>query len=182
MNWAFWQCMSCYFGLIIYYSDTIVIDYAGFENWHINFLRTKCIKKFCGYLLVRIMNILQISIINFNNIACRVRVSKCLSLDHQHCERKTYGQYHWRGTFFHCTVYANSMCLKCINASQKQCKLSILFIDEKIIFYFILANPRKSAPSIRVHFPAETYTLAGHPAQLECFAYGKYVSISKIIA
>ncbi|XP_070815011.1 contactin-2 [Chaetodon trifascialis] len=34
------------------------------------------------------------------------------------------------------------------------------------------ANPRKSAPSIKVRFPAETYALAGHTAQLECFAYG----------
>uniref|UniRef100_A0AAY4CNS6 Contactin 2 n=1 Tax=Denticeps clupeoides TaxID=299321 RepID=A0AAY4CNS6_9TELE len=37
------------------------------------------------------------------------------------------------------------------------------------------ANPRKSAPSIRVRFPAETYALAGHSAQLECFAYGNPV-------
>uniref|UniRef100_G3PC47 Contactin-2 n=1 Tax=Gasterosteus aculeatus aculeatus TaxID=481459 RepID=G3PC47_GASAC len=37
------------------------------------------------------------------------------------------------------------------------------------------ANPRKSAPSIKVRFPAETYTLAGHAAHLECFAYGNPV-------
>uniref|UniRef100_A0A4W6E7W3 Contactin-2 n=1 Tax=Lates calcarifer TaxID=8187 RepID=A0A4W6E7W3_LATCA len=36
-------------------------------------------------------------------------------------------------------------------------------------------NPRKSAPSIKVRFPAETYALAGHTAQLECFAYGNPV-------
>lgn len=36
-------------------------------------------------------------------------------------------------------------------------------------------------PSIKVRFPAETYALAGHTAQLECFAYGKYVSHSDII-
>lgn len=50
--------------------------------------------------------------------------------------------------------------------------------------FFVLfhpANPRKSAPSIKVRFPAETYALAGHTAQLECFAYGKYVSPSEII-
>ncbi|XP_063071450.1 contactin-2 [Engraulis encrasicolus] len=34
------------------------------------------------------------------------------------------------------------------------------------------ANPKKSAPKIRVRFPAETYALAGHTTQLECFAYG----------
>ncbi|KAA0707726.1 Contactin-2 Axonal glycoprotein TAG-1 [Triplophysa tibetana] len=34
------------------------------------------------------------------------------------------------------------------------------------------ANPRKSAPNIRVRFPAETYALTGHTTQLECFAYG----------
>uniref|UniRef100_A0AAR2LD54 Contactin 2 n=1 Tax=Pygocentrus nattereri TaxID=42514 RepID=A0AAR2LD54_PYGNA len=34
------------------------------------------------------------------------------------------------------------------------------------------ANPRKSAPNIRVRFPSETYALAGHTTQLECFAYG----------
>ncbi|XP_051803974.1 contactin-2 [Acanthochromis polyacanthus] len=34
------------------------------------------------------------------------------------------------------------------------------------------ASPRKSTPSIKVRFPAETYALAGHTAQLECFAYG----------
>ncbi|KAK7880272.1 hypothetical protein WMY93_030639 [Mugilogobius chulae] len=34
------------------------------------------------------------------------------------------------------------------------------------------ANARKSAPSIIVRFPADTYALAGHTAQLECFAYG----------
>uniref|UniRef100_A0A3Q2XSV1 Contactin 2 n=1 Tax=Hippocampus comes TaxID=109280 RepID=A0A3Q2XSV1_HIPCM len=37
------------------------------------------------------------------------------------------------------------------------------------------ANPKKSAPSIKVRFPAETYALAGHTAQLECFAYGNPV-------
>ncbi|XP_031133102.1 contactin-2 [Sander lucioperca] len=37
------------------------------------------------------------------------------------------------------------------------------------------ANPRKSAPSIKVRFPTETYGLAGHSAQLECFAYGNPV-------
>lgn len=36
-------------------------------------------------------------------------------------------------------------------------------------------NPRKSAPSIRVRFPAETYALAGHTTKLECFAYGNPV-------
>ncbi|XP_064821899.1 contactin-2-like [Oncorhynchus masou masou] len=34
------------------------------------------------------------------------------------------------------------------------------------------ANIRKSAPAIKVRFPAETYALAGHTTQLECFAYG----------
>ncbi|XP_065097401.1 contactin-2 [Paramisgurnus dabryanus] len=34
------------------------------------------------------------------------------------------------------------------------------------------ANPRKSAPKIRVRFPAETSALAGQTTQLECFAYG----------
>lgn len=49
---------------------------------------------------------------------------------------------------------------------------------------FIPANPRKSAPNIKVRFPAETYALAGHTAQLECFAYGKYVvsNSSEILA
>ncbi|XP_056128734.1 contactin-2 [Lampris incognitus] len=37
------------------------------------------------------------------------------------------------------------------------------------------SNPRKSAPSIKVRFPAETYALAGHTTQLECFAYGNPV-------
>ncbi|XP_039971428.1 contactin-2 [Xiphias gladius] len=37
------------------------------------------------------------------------------------------------------------------------------------------ANPRKSSPSIKVRFPAETYALAGHTTQLECFAYGNPV-------
>ncbi|XP_061893597.1 contactin-2 isoform X1 [Entelurus aequoreus] len=36
-------------------------------------------------------------------------------------------------------------------------------------------NQRKSAPNIKVRFPAETYVLAGHTAQLECFAYGNPV-------
>uniref|UniRef100_A0A674NVD0 Contactin-3 n=1 Tax=Takifugu rubripes TaxID=31033 RepID=A0A674NVD0_TAKRU len=36
-------------------------------------------------------------------------------------------------------------------------------------------NPRKSTPSIKVRFPAETYRLAGQTAQLECFAYGNPV-------
>lgn len=40
-------------------------------------------------------------------------------------------------------------------------------------FIWLLANPRKSAPSIRVRFPSETYALAGYTTQLECFAYGK---------
>lgn len=46
-------------------------------------------------------------------------------------------------------------------------------IKDVFIMYLIPANPRKSAPSIKVRFPAETYTLAGHAAHLECFAYGK---------
>ncbi|XP_061687345.1 contactin-2 isoform X2 [Syngnathoides biaculeatus] len=37
------------------------------------------------------------------------------------------------------------------------------------------ANPKKSAPSIKVRFPAETYALAGYTAQLECFAFGNPV-------
>ncbi|KAM9759171.1 contactin-2 isoform 1-T4 [Menidia menidia] len=37
------------------------------------------------------------------------------------------------------------------------------------------ANPRKSTPSIKVRFPAETYGLAGHTVLLECFAYGNPV-------
>lgn len=37
------------------------------------------------------------------------------------------------------------------------------------------ANARKSAPSITVRFPADTYALAGHTALLECFAYGNPV-------
>ncbi|XP_030634184.1 contactin-2 [Chanos chanos] len=37
------------------------------------------------------------------------------------------------------------------------------------------ANPRKSTPSIRVRFPSETYALAGHTTQLECYAYGNPV-------
>ncbi|KAK5871878.1 hypothetical protein PBY51_012619 [Eleginops maclovinus] len=37
------------------------------------------------------------------------------------------------------------------------------------------ATPRKSAPSIKVRFPAETYALAGHSTQLECYAYGNPV-------
>uniref|UniRef100_H3CKT9 Contactin-3 n=1 Tax=Tetraodon nigroviridis TaxID=99883 RepID=H3CKT9_TETNG len=37
------------------------------------------------------------------------------------------------------------------------------------------ASPRKSAPSIKVRFPSETYGLAGQKAQLECFAYGNPV-------
>ncbi|CAB1315313.1 unnamed protein product [Coregonus sp. 'balchen'] len=36
-------------------------------------------------------------------------------------------------------------------------------------------NPRKSAPAIKVGFPAETYALTGHTTQLECFAYGNPV-------
>uniref|UniRef100_A0A674NEY3 Contactin 2 n=1 Tax=Takifugu rubripes TaxID=31033 RepID=A0A674NEY3_TAKRU len=39
----------------------------------------------------------------------------------------------------------------------------------------ISTNPRKSTPSIKVRFPAETYRLAGQTAQLECFAYGNPV-------
>ncbi|XP_061582530.1 contactin-2 [Cololabis saira] len=37
------------------------------------------------------------------------------------------------------------------------------------------ANPRKSVPTIKVRFPAETYALAGNTAQLECYAYGNPV-------
>nr|XP_023659474.1 contactin-2-like [Paramormyrops kingsleyae]XP_023659476.1 contactin-2-like [Paramormyrops kingsleyae] len=37
------------------------------------------------------------------------------------------------------------------------------------------ANPRRTAPNIKVRFPSETYALAGHTAQLECFAYGNPV-------
>ncbi|XP_061075528.1 contactin-2 [Conger conger] len=37
------------------------------------------------------------------------------------------------------------------------------------------ANPRKSAPNIKVRFPSDTYALAGHNTQLECFAYGNPV-------
>uniref|UniRef100_A0AAV2M8Y2 Contactin-2 n=1 Tax=Knipowitschia caucasica TaxID=637954 RepID=A0AAV2M8Y2_KNICA len=37
------------------------------------------------------------------------------------------------------------------------------------------ANARKSSPNIVVRFPADTYALAGHTAQLECFAYGNPV-------
>ncbi|XP_033938452.1 LOW QUALITY PROTEIN: contactin-2 [Pseudochaenichthys georgianus] len=37
------------------------------------------------------------------------------------------------------------------------------------------ATPRKSAPIIKVRFPAETYALAGHTTQLECYAYGNPV-------
>ncbi|XP_064156572.1 contactin-2-like isoform X1 [Anguilla rostrata] len=37
------------------------------------------------------------------------------------------------------------------------------------------ANPRKSAPKIKVRFPPETYTLTGETARLECFAYGNPV-------
>ncbi|KAM6927298.1 contactin-2 [Xenentodon cancila] len=37
------------------------------------------------------------------------------------------------------------------------------------------ANPRKSVPTIKVRFPAETYALAGQAAQLECYAYGNPV-------
>ncbi|XP_046880541.1 contactin-2 [Hypomesus transpacificus] len=36
-------------------------------------------------------------------------------------------------------------------------------------------NSRKSAPSIKVRFPTETYALARHTTQLECFAYGNPV-------
>uniref|UniRef100_A0A4W6E8Y2 Contactin 2 n=1 Tax=Lates calcarifer TaxID=8187 RepID=A0A4W6E8Y2_LATCA len=39
----------------------------------------------------------------------------------------------------------------------------------------VLPDGMKSAPSIKVRFPAETYALAGHTAQLECFAYGNPV-------
>ncbi|KAG9339729.1 hypothetical protein JZ751_023376 [Albula glossodonta] len=34
------------------------------------------------------------------------------------------------------------------------------------------ANPKKSAPKIKVRFPSETYVLTGQTARLECFAYG----------
>ncbi|KAG7275890.1 LOW QUALITY PROTEIN: hypothetical protein CRUP_009579, partial [Coryphaenoides rupestris] len=37
------------------------------------------------------------------------------------------------------------------------------------------ANHRKSAPTIKVRFPAETYALSGRTTQLECFAYGNPV-------
>ncbi|KAJ8265111.1 hypothetical protein COCON_G00142100 [Conger conger] len=37
------------------------------------------------------------------------------------------------------------------------------------------ANPRKSAPKIRVRFPPETYALTGQTARLECFAHGNPV-------
>ncbi|XP_064162210.1 contactin-2 [Anguilla rostrata] len=37
------------------------------------------------------------------------------------------------------------------------------------------ANPRKSSPNIKVRFPSDTYALAGHGTQLECFAYGNPV-------
>ncbi|KAJ3601776.1 hypothetical protein NHX12_029540, partial [Muraenolepis orangiensis] len=37
------------------------------------------------------------------------------------------------------------------------------------------ANPRKSTPTIKVRFPAETYALSGSTAHLECFAYGNPV-------
>ncbi|KAJ8400200.1 hypothetical protein AAFF_G00398940 [Aldrovandia affinis] len=37
------------------------------------------------------------------------------------------------------------------------------------------ANPRKSAPNIKVRFPSDTYALAGQTTQLECFAYGNPV-------
>ncbi|XP_048878465.1 contactin-2 [Brienomyrus brachyistius] len=37
------------------------------------------------------------------------------------------------------------------------------------------ANPRRTVPNIKVRFPSETYALAGHTAQLECFAYGNPV-------
>lgn len=53
--------------------------------------------------------------------------------------------------------------------------------SDYLLLNCIPANPRKSAPSIKVRFPAETYALAGHTAQLECFAYGKYVSHSEIV-
>ncbi|XP_053560666.1 contactin-2 [Bombina bombina] len=37
------------------------------------------------------------------------------------------------------------------------------------------AEPRLYAPSIKVRFPAETYTLSGQAVTLECFAYGNPV-------
>ncbi|KAJ7999515.1 hypothetical protein DPEC_G00195230 [Dallia pectoralis] len=37
------------------------------------------------------------------------------------------------------------------------------------------ANPRKSAPAIKVRFQTETYALAGQNTNLECFAYGNPV-------
>lgn len=55
------------------------------------------------------------------------------------------------------------------------------FNSALVFVLFFPANPRKSAPNIKVRFPAETYALAGHTAQLECFAYGKYVSPFEII-
>uniref|UniRef100_A0AAY4CNZ4 Contactin 2 n=1 Tax=Denticeps clupeoides TaxID=299321 RepID=A0AAY4CNZ4_9TELE len=48
-------------------------------------------------------------------------------------------------------------------------------ISTKSIFSKAIQLTVKSAPSIRVRFPAETYALAGHSAQLECFAYGNPV-------
>ncbi|KAG7472629.1 hypothetical protein MATL_G00110820 [Megalops atlanticus] len=37
------------------------------------------------------------------------------------------------------------------------------------------ANPRKSAPKIKVRSPSETYALTGQTTRLECFAYGNPV-------
>ncbi|KAJ8377690.1 hypothetical protein AAFF_G00254710 [Aldrovandia affinis] len=37
------------------------------------------------------------------------------------------------------------------------------------------ANPRMSAPKMKVRFPSETYALTGQTARLECFAYGNPV-------
>ncbi|TWW62630.1 Contactin-2 Axonal glycoprotein TAG-1 [Takifugu flavidus] len=54
--------------------------------------------------------------------------------------------------------------------------ISDAFLKKQISSLFSnIANPRKSTPSIKVRFPAETYRLAGQTAQLECFAYGNPV-------
>uniref|UniRef100_A0AAR2LEA9 Contactin 2 n=1 Tax=Pygocentrus nattereri TaxID=42514 RepID=A0AAR2LEA9_PYGNA len=42
----------------------------------------------------------------------------------------------------------------------------------KAIQLTVQPDGQKSAPNIRVRFPSETYALAGHTTQLECFAYG----------
>uniref|UniRef100_A0AAR2LCM7 Contactin 2 n=1 Tax=Pygocentrus nattereri TaxID=42514 RepID=A0AAR2LCM7_PYGNA len=45
-------------------------------------------------------------------------------------------------------------------------------ISTKSTFSKAIQLTVKSAPNIRVRFPSETYALAGHTTQLECFAYG----------